>query len=198
MGFDLDRLGHMDEMHARRDAILRGCRISQAARARIMGRPRWLPPAKSHTVTVDCARPEERKIEKGAPPVTTEPVKAVAIEARPPGVTIAAVQWVFLDELWSAGYRVGKTRRFMRDDLVCKARARCYSWPRHVCIDLVRRICPGPVDGRVSTPAIGRVFGSMDHSSVLHALKQAPKHLAEWPVLAVVHAKVRVHFEEKK
>lgn len=60
--------------------------------------------------------------------------------------------------------------------------------PRHVCMLLVRNIC------RISTPRIGKLFGSRDHTTVLKALRRAPEWLAADPALKRAHDAVVAHF----
>jgi hypothetical protein len=114
---------------------------------------------------------------------------------RPPAapiapMSIAHVQTVFIEVLWASGYRV-KKRGFSLSDMRSSNRNRAVAWPRHVCMALVRAICPGPP----STPQIGRAFGNKDHTTVLYALKHAACVIAEWPEMADVHAKVLAAFK---
>jgi hypothetical protein len=128
------------------------------------------------------------EVEPIEPPVVSEVGK----------IAVASVQHAFLNALWESGYRLkvsassAYSRCYQRQDLVCKARRRDISWPRHVCMDLVRRIC------RVSYPKIGREFGRRDHTTVMHAIWTAPAHMVVWPVLADVHARVLAEFEVKQ
>jgi hypothetical protein len=183
-----ERLGIVEERQAAR-ALL----------ARLKPRRPYVEP-KVHYIDVDLAKPAERTVSKISPrpPVATAPIEvepiAPPVEPVTQDITIDIVQAAFLDALWDAGYRL-KTRRYTREDLACKARSRIYSWPRHVCIHLVRNIVPGPIKGCMSYPTIGRAFGRMDHTSVMHAMWQTPSHLIEWPVLADVHAKVLAAFK---
>lgn len=188
-----ERLNIVEERQAWTNHVLSTARISPAARARALGKTFYQIPAKTHLITVDCTKPGERKVELYVPAIVkTEPPSIP--EAPFPHSLIGTIQGVFLDALWKAGYRLGK-RRYMRTDLVCKARSYVYCYPRHVCMDLVRKLCP---EAAQSTPLIGRHFGNMDHTTVLYALKQVPSRLVEWPVLAVAHAHVLAHFEAKQ
>ncbi len=105
-------------------------------------------------------------------------------------VTIAQAQQAFLDLLWDAGYRV-EGRRYELNDMIGPRRARAWSWPRHVCIGLVSRIC------RVSTPTIGRAFGGLDHTSVMFAIRRAPYRIVDRPILGDVHAKMLALFDAR-
>lgn len=67
--------GHYAHLIAQRDAVLSTARMSPSARARAKGESFYQPPAKTHVITVDCSRPEERKIESEAP---------VVVAGRPP------------------------------------------------------------------------------------------------------------------
>jgi hypothetical protein len=105
--------------------------------------------------------------------------------------TIEDVQQAFCDLLWDEGYALAG-RRLSINDLKAHYRGRPHAWPRHVCMDLASRIC------RQSSTDLGRAFGGRDHTSVLNAFRRVPHHLAEWPVLAAVHAKVLAAFEAPK
>lgn len=120
-------------------------------------------------------------------PAVIKPPPAPEPAPMPGEITVAAVQQAFLNALWDAGYRL-KNRRYLREDLVCRARRRDISWPRGICIHLVRKIC------LMSYPKIGREFGRLDHTSVMHAMRTAPAHMIAWPELADVHARVLAEF----
>lgn len=50
-----------------------------------------------------------------------------------------------------------------RVDLMSQRRQRSYAWPRQVAIYLARRLTI------LALPAIGRIFGDRDHTTILHA-----------------------------
>lgn len=52
-------------------------------------------------------------------------------------------------------------------------RARSVAWPRQVAMALARDLTPR------SLPEIGRAFGGRDHTTVMHAVRQVAKRLAE-------------------
>lgn len=161
--------------------------------------PRQWQAAKIHTITVDCAKPEERTVEEGEPVIAKPLAPLWPLPAPAPFSvpiiddprSVAAVQQVFLAHLTEADYRIdGQPYGLM--ELKCERRSRAYSWPRQVCMDLVRRLCPA------SLPKIGKAFGGKDHTTVMCAVKRTPHHLAEDPLLAGIHAKVLAHFEAQK
>ncbi len=191
--------GQYAYLTSRRDGILATARISPAARARIKGEKVYQPAAKAHTITVDCAKPDERKVKEGAPVVVLpvlppapvqQAVIATPVKSDEPN-GIAAVQHVFLGLLRAAGYQIeGQPYGLM--EMRCERRSRLHSWPRQVCMDLVRRLTPA------SYPAIGQAFGGKDHTTVMCAIKRTPHHLATNPLLAEAHAKVLALFEAQK
>lgn len=56
----------------KRDAVLTGARVSPQARARILGQQYFQPAAKTHRITIDLAKPEERTVETVDPSQPTE------------------------------------------------------------------------------------------------------------------------------
>lgn len=52
------------------------------------------------------------------------------------------------------------------------------SRPRHVCMWLVRRICPSP-----SLPIIGAAFGNKDHTTIMHGCEKAHERMEADPGL---------------
>ncbi len=117
---------------------------------------------------------------------------AIEKEREPVPVTsIRQVQTVFLDVLFESGYRLKGGLRCKLADLTGSVRSREISWPRQVCMALVRAICPGPP----STPEIGQAFGGKDHTSIMHALRRTPQLLLIWPQLGDVHSKVLAAFQ---
>lgn len=123
---------------------------------------------------------------KPLPVIPAEPLELVHA-----GPSIAQVQRAFCDAMAEAGYTI-ESRPYGMRDLLSPLRPNRISHPRHVCIDLISRIC------RVSSTAIGKQFFNLDHTSVLHAFKRTPHHLARDPLLAAVHAQVLAHFEAKQ
>jgi hypothetical protein len=74
-------------------------------------------------------------------------------------------------------------------DLKRQSRAVEICQPRAACISLARLIW------NVSYPNLGTLFGRLDHTSVMHALKKAPGYLRRDPILAAAHAAVLAHFK---
>lgn len=104
------------------------------------------------------------------------------VERRPVSSPSAAdVQRAFLEELESAGYLVQR-RPLVLADLLSTNRSRTISWPRHACIDLVRRICG------LSTTMLGWIFCGQNHTSIMYALRRVPEHLTDVPALGRAHA----------
>lgn len=104
---------------------------------------------------------------------------------------IIHIQEAFCGLLRDAGYLI-EGRLYTFNDLVCRSNHTPHVEPRHVCIDLARRI---------TTPtlvSIAKAFGYRDHTSVKHALQQAPGFLAGNPMLAEVHAKVLALFQAQQ
>jgi len=60
-------------------------------------------------------------------------------------------------------------------ELSSARRSTRFSRPRHIAIYLARHVTPH------SLPAIGRLFGNRDHSTVLNALQRIDEYLAEHP-----------------
>lgn len=191
----MSSIGHYDMNLRKRDAILTGARVSPRARARILGQPYHPPAAKEHHIAVDIPTDTKTVVSidqpKPAPPPVPSPAKETDAPAKPEVITtppsIASVQRVFLKILHDAGYR-----RLTIGDLMSTYRGRPYSWPRQICIALARRLC------LASTTTLGKAFGNRDHTTVMHALRVADKHMAEWPILAAVHAQVLAAFETPK
>lgn len=104
-------------------------------------------------------------------------------------IKIADVMAKFVKVARAEGCMVG-ARPYAPADLLAPRRSQSTSTPRHVCMDLAHRITG------VSTTLIGRAFGGLDHTSVLHGLRRTPEHIAISPLLAIVHAKVLAAFED--
>lgn len=100
-------------------------------------------------------------------------------------ITVQNVMAVFCEvytELTGAAYTIG--------DLKGARRWRDVAWPRQVCMMLVRNLCG------LSTPPVGKHFGDRDHTTVMHALKRAPDHMQERPVLKAAYDQVVAFFAE--
>lgn len=110
---------------------------------------------------------------------------------RRPGPAILHIQETFCGLLRDAGYII-EGRPYTFNDLVCRTNKTPHVEPRHICMDLVRRLT------MATLAAIGRSFNYSDHTSVRHALSRAPVYMAANPMLADVHAKVLAHFEAKQ
>lgn len=210
---------YYDHLVDRTAAVLSTARVSRRDRARIMGKPFYQRPAKSHSITVDCAKPEERKVEAGPPPPVDPPAGSKEVDRiiqenallraevqmlsqkidaiTPPkfasGPSIAEVQKAFCEVYNEEGGEAGAGEPYRVDHLKSYRRSRILSAPRQVCMALCRTIC-----ARHSLPQIGREFGKKDHTTVMHALSRAAHHLEMDPRLAATHAKVLALFEYKK
>lgn len=106
-------------------------------------------------------------------------------------ISIFAVQDAFIRAYAEAGGEVDG-RPYAMTDFLTQRRGRPVSWPRHVCMALVRRLC-----GQ-SYPDIGREFGMKDHTSVVAAVKRTPHHLQEDPRLMAAHNAVLAAFQVTK
>lgn len=198
----MNETGYYDYLLERRDAVLSGARVSPRARARIMGKPFNLvpPPRKPEPAKVEADTPTEPKVSvpSGPKPIDVarlhhqiaakdrridELERQLGIGKDDKPVPVADVQKAFCVLLEEIGYRV-RGLPLTVEDLKNPSRHRNCAWPRHVCIDAVRKIC------RASTTIIGRSFGKRDHTSVMHALNRTPHHLGAIPEFAVVHAKL--------
>lgn len=113
--------------------------------------------------------------------------KAACYDTNGRNAKIAKVQNAFCEELAEIGYSVNRAP-YTRDRMLNDQRSREMSWPRHVCMDLVRRLCPDS-----SLPEIGRMF-HRDHTACLHGIRRTPEHLATDPVLEAVHTRVMARF----
>jgi len=51
-------------------------------------------------------------------------------------------------------------------DLCCQRRSRAYARPRQIAMYLIRELCP-----HMSYPAIGRMLGWRDHTTILHGVR---------------------------
>lgn len=60
-------------------------------------------------------------------------------------------------------------------EMVSARRSKSVAWPRQVAMYLSRELTP------CSLPDIGRRFGGRDHTTVIHAIKQVEKRIAEIP-----------------
>lgn len=184
--------GHYHHLIQRRDAILSTARMSASARALAKGERYFLQPAEPPPPPP----PLVEDIPPAPDPVPVPPAVVVApISIERPNIgrsiSIEAVQRVFLDVLRAADYEI-EGQHYGRNEMISYRRSRPHSWPRQVCMDLVRRLTPA------SYPAIGKAFGGKDHTTVMCAIKRTPHHLAESPLLAEVHAKVLSIFEAKQ
>jgi chromosomal replication initiator protein len=70
-------------------------------------------------------------------------------------------------------------------ELVSAARTTRVTWPRQAAMYLARELTSQ------SLPAIGREFGGRDHTTVMHALKRAEKHIGGNPALCAVVDELR-------
>lgn len=176
--------GHAEYLKGRRDAVLSTARISDAARARIMGRPIHRAPAKVHAITVDCAKPDERKVEVG------DPVSPPKRRARQRRISIPAPTLSSRGGGYGGGTvpapdidAVSKKARdiihvactvFAVDveSVLSVERSRKYARPRQAAMSLMAKLL------KLSQPAIGRIF-TRDHSTVTYAVThKVPELLA--------------------
>lgn len=74
-----------------------------------------------------------------------------------------------------------ESRRRNKDDVI----------PRHVAIYFCRTLTPK------SLPEIGRIFGGIDHSSTLHAVRKMPERMKADAVLCQQVAELEIQFEDE-
>lgn len=158
-------IGHRDALIAERKAIL--ANVAPRHRWRILGvkRRAILPPV-THAITVDCSRPEERRVEV----VIARPPRPKIKPPAPSRVTIvprAATLRILAAVADAFGVTVG--------DLCSPSRRRPYSWPRFAAMDLLYAQ-PG-----WSTVMVGKQIGGRDHTTVLAGIKRAKGLRATFP-----------------
>lgn len=151
-------IGHRDALIAEREAIL--ANVAPRHRRRILGikRPPILPPV-THAITVDCRRPEARKVER----VIVKPARP----NKPAPHRVVITPHRVLDAVADAyGITAG--------DLYSPSRLRRYAYPRFVAMVLLYQ----PGTGR-STVWVGKQVGGRDHTTVLHGIAKAKLLMAE-------------------
>lgn len=161
--------GYYDYLVSKRDAVLSTARMSNAARARAMGRqPAYQPAAKIHIITVNCAKPEERIVS------TVEPVAAKP--AARPETFVTPKHWrsnrgcnPILDAVAIAFHvTLGELLGEKRSNRLSAAR---FAASRLISMNL-----------KMSTAQIGRTL-KRDHTTIMHALVRARgllDHDADW------------------
>lgn len=152
-------IGEYARLVAEREIILANAPAS--ARRRILGIRRVFLPIKSHIITIDLRRPQERMIE------TTDLVfdapSVPALSPFRPQVSRAEMPhacWRILDAVASAW-------EVTVDDLRGKRRHRRFAYPRFAAMAIIRDCLPW------STPQIGKVFGGRDHTTAIIAIRRA-------------------------
>lgn len=200
--------GHYAYLVQQRDAILSTTRVSAADRARIAGRSTPPPAAPVKTAPQPTLAAVSARLAALTIKVTEKETALAELDAlialrkrqlgrmagkadveRGPG--IIDVQRVFCDRLRGAGYMV-EGRPYSFNDLICRTNHTPHVEPRHVCIDLVRRLTTQTLI------TIATAFSYGDHTAVKYALGKTPHYLANRPMLANVHAKVLAHFGAQK
>lgn len=182
-------IGHVAYLNAKRDAGLARVRCPRA-RARILGVPYALPPAKEHRITVNC-RTGERTVETVEAPTPQKPnpfngpkpAPAMLNEA-PRNPHLAPAQAMpptprdiirsFVAELAATGFQA-EGQPLTVDTLLNPRRTRALVVPRHVVMWLTYKLCP-----HFSLPQLGRVF-NRDHTTIMHAVRRAPTWLIAHP-----------------
>lgn len=150
-------IGHLDALIAERKAIL--ANVAPRHRWRILGvKRRALLPPVTHEITVDCSRPEERRVEV----VVARPPRPKVRPPAPHRVTIVPREATFRI-LAAVADAFGVTP----GDLYGPSRKRSCSWPRFAAMDLLYA-----QDGW-STVMVGKQLGGRDHTTVLTGIKRA-------------------------
>lgn len=74
-------------------------------------------------------------------------------------------------------------------DLTGPSHRKPYTHVRFVIVWLIRQRCP-----HMSYPAIGRLLGNRDHTTIIHAERRAHEVMAKYPRLNEIAAAAMVHF----
>jgi hypothetical protein len=149
-------IGEYDRIVAERSAVL--ANVSPAHRWRIRGVRRRPMPAKTHIITVDCRKPEERTVETTAI-IVSLPIAAVVrpFRAHP---EMPPTRWHIIRAVADAwGVTV--------DDLCSPKRHRVFAYPRYAAMAMLQERLGW------SSPKIGKLLGGRDHSTVITGIKRA-------------------------
>lgn len=159
-----DPIGYTAELNAKRDAILAGCRISPAARARIMGQaPLWQPVEKVHRIVVDIpahtrtVATTDYTVKPEPKPKRRSPMKRRYIREEHAPI-LDAVADAYNVTIYA---------------LLSPLQNRDVAYPRFAAMALIRKL-------GWSTAQIGKAF-RRDHTTAMHALNRADWLLANDP-----------------
>lgn len=200
MGLDIERTGIVAEGIARREKYAKHAYVAPQDRVVHVQPKPAMPQSATYAATARLAELNKQIGEREAE-LDALKVKIAAKRRELTGLNaklivkhgpqIIDVQEEFCRLVCEAGYEIEK-RPYTFNDLVCKSNQHPHVEPRHICMDLVRRICAATLAD------IARAFNYRDHTSAKYALCRAPVHMAAVPMLAEVHAKVLAHFEAKQ
>lgn len=162
--------GLYEQMLGKRDAVLAGCRLSRAARARILGKRYFPPVAKTHRIVVDLKNPEARTVETIvgdkllAPKPAPKPAAELVLDLPPTLRRIIPDAGYTVREILEA---VAESYKVTLYALLSPARSRIYAYPRFAAAKLLR-------DKRLMSYArIGFSLGRRDHSTAINEIHRA-------------------------
>lgn len=89
---------------------------------------------------------------------------------------------VALSEIIDAACRVCE---ISREQLVGPRRSRIYAWPRQIVMYIAREKC-----GHLSMPAIGRILGGRDHTTILHGVRACKIRIQDNPDFRELYRKI--------
>jgi hypothetical protein len=177
-------LRYAEMLQARTAAVLGNTRMSPRARARILGQPYRLPPAKEHRIIVDI-RLGTRRVETIEPPHAAkrnpfQPIELPAAVLPPvPSGVIRVPDAIGRIVCRQAARRilavVANLWEVRIDDLQGPRKHAELVAARHAAYLLIRERLG------YSTPLIGRQLGDRDHTSVLQGIRRAHQRLAAEP-----------------
>lgn len=183
----MERLGIVDELVERRESVVASLSLSARHQAfpTIYARP--VPIGEKRGEQVPKLSAEIAKLKGQVAALKEENARLRALRSaktddplEPVTVPIVAVMHKFCDVMNEAGFMVGD-EKWSLELLRSARRSHPISHPRHVCMWTVRTVCSLP-----SYPKIGHAFGGMDHTSIMHAMKCAPRWMAANPALLKV------------
>lgn len=192
-------IGHYDMLVAKRQALVRG--MSPAAMhahfPKIYPRPEPLP-TEAAKLKEELLRVNKSlaaaKLEIASQEQVIEELKA-QLALRPAASDLRLLSKTneprdvieaYLGHLNEIGWTAGTFTEAM---LVSPRRAKGYSAPRHVCAWLLKEL-----SAHLSLPMIAQVLHWSDHTTVLHALNRAPRHIGKFPALKAASERTLAQF----
>jgi chromosomal replication initiation ATPase DnaA len=103
---------------------------------------------------------------------------------------VTRIQAIFVEEYNAVMPHTGPA--YSIPDLKRPNRTPTYTRARSVCAALCRRYTDASLNN------LGKMFGGMDHTSIIHAIRRTPSYMAMHPILAEVHARVVARVEADK